>query len=105
MVNNHIKASIEFETFIDVTINKDMLTDELMDDFERYFFDLNDDSSYDKFTTRIEKHIAHIMKYVAMGNVNHLEGYGDISKIVIAKSDNEMYFNSDLELTEVSNGK
>lgn len=82
-----IIADIDFTVYVSVTIDKSKLTKELMDNYEKYFYDLNEDPMFDRFNTQIEKHMANIAKYIAMGNLECIEGYGNIKEIVKAGDD------------------
>lgn len=86
---NLIRADIDFTVYTSILFDKSKLTKELMDNYEKYFYNLNEDSMFDRFDTQIEKHMANIAKYVALGIIEHIEGYGDIKQIIKSGDDIE----------------
>lgn len=77
-----IRGDFDISINISIDVDTSVLTKELMDNYEKHFVDLNEDSDYDSFETQIEKHMAHISNNIAQGYKNTMEGYGDINKIV-----------------------
>lgn len=81
---------------INVTFNTEIefidgiLTKEVMDNYDEYFHDVSNDSDFDNFETQEQKHQANICQYLARGETNFIEGYGDM-RYFISKTNIEIY--------------
>jgi len=82
--------SIKVQINVEIELKKGVLTKEVMDNYERYFHDISNDSDFEEFETQEEKHIANISQYIARGHTDFIEGYGSMSKI-LEKDNIELY--------------
>lgn len=70
------------EKYVSVTVKKNVLTKEVMNNYEKHFVDLNDDFDLYDFKTQEEKHLANIARYISNGEDNFIEGYGNLKEIL-----------------------
>lgn len=78
-----MKIDLEMTTYVDIEVNEEILTKEVMDNYERYFHDVSNDSTYDGFHTQLAKHVVHIAKTIANNNnISDIEGYGSLKHII-----------------------
>lgn len=77
-----MEKTVFIECSVNLEIDETKLTKELMDSYERYITDINEDPDFDKFETQLEKHIANISWYILRGEDDFIEGYGKVSTFI-----------------------
>lgn len=77
-----MKMDINVTINVEVEVKNNFLTDELMNNYERYFSDISKSSDFSRFKTREEKHIANICQFLAQGEISFIEGYGKVNEIL-----------------------
>ena len=78
----HGKVLISVMDSMDIEFIEGALTKEVMDNYERYFFDISDDSDFNEFNSQEDKHKANICQCLARGERNFIEGYGSVDNIL-----------------------
>lgn len=81
-----MKKTICIECYVDIEVDESRLTKELMDNYERYITDINEDSDFNEFHTQLEKHIANITWHILRGDDDFIEGYGYLSHLLTKQS-------------------
>ncbi|MDC7250322.1 MAG: hypothetical protein PQJ49_10435 [Sphaerochaetaceae bacterium] len=76
------KIEIDFSVNVDFKIKEGFLSEELMDAYEKHFYNISNDSDYDHLETREDKHLANIAWYLMRGETDFIEGYGEVSNFI-----------------------
>ena len=77
-----MKKDINVTFNITVEIKEGVLTKEVMDNYENYFHEVQNDSDFDRFDSQYDKHVANISQYLVRGETTFIEGYGSVDMIV-----------------------
>ncbi len=78
-----MKMDLRGDVYVDIESDESVLTKEVMDNYEKHFYNLSEESDFNKFETQLEKHTAHIARWYAKNEwIEELEGYGNLNKIV-----------------------
>jgi len=78
-----MKMDLEMTIYVDIEVNTEILTKVVMDNYEKYFYDVSKDADYNEFETQLEKHTAYIAKTIANNeHIKDIEGYGDLKYLV-----------------------
>lgn len=81
-----MKKTVFIECSVSIEVDESRLTKEIMDNYERYITDINQDSDFDRFPTQLEKHIANITWHILRGDEDYVEGYGYLSHLITKQS-------------------
>jgi hypothetical protein len=73
---------LRVDCYISIEIDKNVITEEVMNNYERYFYRVGSDSDFDEFDTQFEKHSAYIARCILRGEANFIEGYGKVKDFV-----------------------